>query len=231
MTTTANTARHGLENSELHDFYDKRGFSGRVGCGERPAVVVIDLARAWTVPYPASPLGSDLSGVIDQTNRILEVARAIPIPIFFTTMEFDPDGSDIGSVVARKTPHLWTLARGSEWTALDPRLNRLPGEVLIPKQRASAFFGTSLLSQLIAHNVDTLIVTGCSTSGCVRATAQTGFDNNFHVVVPREAVGDRSPSAHEANLFDIDARMGDVLATDDVLAYLARIRDGALAIR
>lgn len=92
--------------------------------------------------------------------------------------------------------------------------------MVIAKQRASTFFGTTLLSQLMARQVDTLIITGCSTSGCVRATSQVSHDYNLHTIIPREAVGDRSPTAHEANLFDINARMGDVVPVKDVLQYL-----------
>jgi maleamate amidohydrolase len=223
VTTNSQPRQHSLETEGLHDFYTQRGFSGRVGFGERPAVLVIDLARAWTEPFPASPLGSGLSAVIQQICKILRVARQIPLPVFFTTMEFDADGRDAGAVVALKTPHIAINARGSEWNQLHPALERQPHEVLIAKQRASAFHGTTLLSQLIAQSIDTLIVTGCSTSGCIRATAQDGFDYDFHVIVPREAVGDRSPSAHEANLFDIDARLGDVLPVEHVLRHLEQV--------
>lgn len=214
---------HNLENESLKDFYAKRGFTGRVGFGERPAVIVIDLARGWTEPYPISPMGSDLSKVVEQTVRILKVAREKDVPIYFTTMGYEPGLTDIGEVVLKKTPHLKIMEKGSDWLQLHPALDRRPNEVFIIKQRASAFWGTSLLSQLISRKVDTVILTGCSTSGCVRATAQNAFDDNLHVIVPREAVGDRSPTAHEANLFDIDARNGDVVSVDEVLEYLRRL--------
>lgn len=211
---------HTLASESLQKFYKERGFAGRVGFGVAPAVLVIDLAKAWT--NPASPLGSDLSGVVEQTRRVLRVARRKGLPIFFTTMAFEPGLVDCGDVVARKKRHTEILVRGSEWVQVDPALEMQPGEVLIVKQRASSFFGTSLLSQLVARRVDTLIITGCSTSGCVRATAQASHDNNLHTIVPREAVGDRSRTAHEANLFDIDARMGDVVSVEEVLEYLER---------
>jgi nicotinamidase-related amidase len=217
MTSEA-AGLHSLTNESLQSFYTARGFAGRVGFGVSPAVLVIDLARAWT--EPASPLGSDLSAVIEQTNRILAVARAKRLPIFFTTMAFDAGLVDCGDVVKRKKPHSSILVRGTKWVEIDPALGMGPDEVLIVKQRASSFFGTTLMSQLTARRVDTLIITGCSTSGCVRATAQAAHDYNLHTIVPREAVGDRSRSAHEANLFDIDARMGDVVSVEDVLRYL-----------
>lgn len=209
---------HGLGNNDLRDFYAKRGFSGRVGFGERPAVLIIDLAKAWT--DASSPIGSNLDAVIAQTGRILDAARPRGIPLFFTTTAFQPDLADCGATVLKKKPNQHILIQGTEWVELIPEMNFQQGDVLIVKQRASAFFGTPLLSQLVARSIDTLIVTGCSTSGCVRASSQAAHDNNLHTIIPREAVGDRSEVAHASNLFDIDARMGDVVSVDEVLAYL-----------
>ncbi|MCA9878326.1 MAG: isochorismatase family protein [Thermomicrobiales bacterium] len=209
---------HSLGNDELKHFYEQCGFAGRVGFGERPAVLIIDLAKAWT--DPTSPIGSDLTSVIAETARILEVARRNDVPLYFTTTAFQPDLADCGAQVLRKKPLQRIMIQGTDWVALDPAMGFRDGDVLIVKQRASAFFGTTLLSQLVARSIDTLIITGCSTSGCVRASAQASHDNNLHTIVPREAVGDRSPIAHASNLFDIDARMADVVSVDDVLAYL-----------
>ncbi|WP_297081514.1 isochorismatase family protein [uncultured Demequina sp.] len=208
----------------IADQYSAAGFSGRVGFGRRPAVVVIDFAKAWL--DPASPIGSDLSGAVAETIRILRAARASGTPVFFTTMAFEPDLSDVGQNVLRKKRHTEVQSKGSEWVELDPALERRPDEVLIVKQRASAFFGTPLLSQLIAHNVDTLIVTGCSTSGCIRASAQAAHDNNLRVIVPEGAVGDRNRAAHDSNIVDINARMADVVDVDDVLSYLETVNEG-----
>lgn len=205
--------------------YDAAGFGGRVGFGLRPAVVVIDFARAWL--DEESPMGSSLlAEPFDQTLRVLAAARATGTPVFFTTMAFEPDMSDLGANVLRKKPQSTLQVKGSKWVELDPRLERRPDEVLLVKQRASAFFGTPFLSQLISHSVDTLIITGCSTSGCIRASAQAAHDNNLRVIVPREAVGDRSPIAHESNLIDINARMADVVGIDEVLGYLGTVVDG-----
>lgn len=213
--------QHSLGNDELKQFYEQCGFSGRVGFGERPAVLIIDLAKAWT--DPASPIGSDLTSVINETVRILEVARRNDVPLFFTTTAFQADLSDCGAQVLRKKPLQRIMIQGTEWVELNPEMEFRDGDVLIVKQRASAFFGTTLLSQLVARSIDTLIITGCSTSGCVRASAQAAHDNNLHTIIPREAVGDRSPIAHASNLFDIDARMGDVVSVDEVLAYLDQV--------
>jgi nicotinamidase-related amidase len=217
----AEVDQHSLSNRPLQTFYRDRGLAGRVGFGVAPAILVIDLAKAWT--NPRSPLGTDLDSVIAETRRILAVARRKAVPVFFTTMAYEPGLVDCGENFRRKTPGIAMLVKGSDWVEIDPRLEVQPGEVVIAKQRGSAFFGTSLLSQLIAKRIDTVIITGCSTSGCVRATGLYARDYNLRPIVPREAVGDRSPSAHEANLFDIDARIGDVVSVDEVLRYLEGI--------
>lgn len=212
------SALHSLDNDGLQQFYERAGFAGRVGFGERPAILIIDIAKAWT--DPSSPMGSNLDDVIAQIVRLLDVARARQIPLFFTTTAFQPNLEDVGAAVLQKKPLQKLLINGTEWVQLHPDMGFQSGDVLIVKQRASAFFGTTLLSQLVARSIDTLIVTGCSTSGCVRASAQASHDNNLRTIVPREAVGDRSPIAHASNLFDINARMGDVISIDEVLEYL-----------
>ncbi|MCC6791223.1 MAG: isochorismatase family protein [Thermomicrobiales bacterium] len=210
---------HSLANQDLREQYLAAGFAGRVGWGKRPAVLVIDMAGAWTTP--GEQLGSNLQGVAGQIARILDVARQRgDVPVYFTTMAYDPEMRELGEIVRRKTPHTELMVRGSDRVQLIPDLGRRPNEPFFEKPRASAFFGTNLLSMLISERVDTAIVVGCSTSGCIRSTAESAFNNNFHVIVPAEAVGDRSWSAHEGALFDIDARFGDVVSVEDVLAHL-----------
>jgi maleamate amidohydrolase len=211
---------HSLDNPELLEYYVARGWCGRVGFGERPALLVVDLARAWLA---GAKVGSDLTAVVSHVLATLAAARGARIPIFFTTMAFESDLSDAGGVINRKLRHLDEFIKGSEMVELLPELERRPDEVLIVKQRPSAFFGTTLLSQLVGHRVDTLIITGCSTSGCIRATAESAVDNNLRAIVPREAVGDRCRSAHEANLFDINARYADVVPVAEVVGYLKGI--------
>jgi len=209
---------HSSSNAALRAQYEAAGFGGRVGWGARPALLVIDMAKAWV--DPGQQLGSDLSGVMCSILSLLRVARAADMPIYFTTMAYSMQ-AEIGHVVARKLTHLDKMVSGSERVALDPDLGRLPTEPLIEKPRASAFYGTHLLDMLISERVDTVIVVGCSTSGCIRGTCESAFNLNMHVIVPREAVGDRSSSAHEANLFDIDMRFADVVPLADVLDHLA----------
>lgn len=214
---------HGFGNEALTEQYRRAGFGGRVGWGQRPAILVIDMAKAWV--DAAEMLGSDLSGVMKNILRILPVARRKGIPIYFTTMAYDPEMREAGSVALKKTPHLREMVRDTERVALAPALERRPDETFIVKPRASAFTGTNILSMLISDRVDTTVVVGCSTSGCIRSTAESGFNESFHVIVPAEAVGDRSPSAHAAALFDIDNRFGDVTPVDEVLAHLESLPD------
>jgi nicotinamidase-related amidase len=221
MTEVAQRFEHSLENPELREFYRSAGFAGRVGWGERPALLVIDMAGAWT--DPGEQIGTDLSSVEDNIVELLAVARAKGLPVIFTTMSWDPSLTEIGKVVRRKTPHSEKMLHGTERVTLRPSLERRPDEPLVVKPRASAFFGTNVAAMLTDAKADTTIVVGCSTSGCIRATAESAFNRGYHVIVPAEAVGDRSASAHAANLFDIDARYADVEPVRDVLRTLSRI--------
>lgn len=217
MTTDYSTS-HSLSNSELKDIYEAAGFRGRVGWGERPAILVIDMAGAWTSPN--EQIGTDLSSVEESILPILSEARRAGLPVIFTTMSWDPSLSEIGTVVKLKTTHSVKMLHDSERVTLRPALERRANEPLVVKPRASAFFGTNVSGMLTSAKSDTVVVVGCSTSGCIRATAESAFNRGLHVIVPAEAVGDRSESAHEANLFDIDARYGDVVSLESVLNHL-----------
>jgi len=210
---------HALSNGQLREQYQLAGFAGRVGWGARPAVLVIDMAGAWT--DPREQLGSDLSEVLANVRLLLALARDRGVPVFFTTMAYDPDLAEVGTVLMRKLPHAAAMVRGSARVRLVPELERRANEPLIEKARASAFFGTNLLSMLVGRAIDTAVVVGCSTSGCIRSTCESAFNYNLHVIVPKEAVGDRSPSAHDAALFDIDARFGDVIPIQEALDHLS----------
>lgn len=151
---------------------------------------------------------------------MLEAARRAQVPIFFTTVAYDAECHEAG-VFIRKVPSLKYLVRGTRWVELDPRLGRRQTESLIEKQFASAFFGSSLASQLTTLGVDTVIVAGVTTSGCVRASVVDSLQHGFRTIVARECVGDRAPGPHQANLLDIDGKYGDVVGVDEVLAYLS----------
>jgi maleamate amidohydrolase len=202
------------------------GFHGPAGFGRRPALIVIDMSVGFT--DPESPLHCELEEVVEAIERLLAATRAARLPVVYTTVAYDAAAKERAAVFIDKVPALLTLEAGSRWVEIDPRLAPQPGEAVLTKLFASAFYGTPLGSLLAAQQVDGLIVAGASTSGCVRATAVDALQHGYRVVVPREAVGDRNPAAHEANLYDIDAKYGDVLPVEGVLDHLGQF---ALAAR
>jgi maleamate amidohydrolase len=209
-----------MTDETTREFYQKRGLAGRVGFGKRPALLIVDFIVGFT--DLSSPLALNLDSEVEATRRLLEVAREKRIPIFFTTIEYDEGYRDAG-VFIKKIPSLSVLQKGSRMTEVDERIRPRPGEHVISKKYASAFFGTSLASTLTASRCDTVLITGCTTSGCVRASAVDSCQYGFHTIVVREAVGDRAQGPHEANLFDIDAKYGDVVSLSEALEYLKGI--------
>ncbi len=198
-----------------------RGFGGRGGVGRRPALVVIDMTLGFT--DPESPLACDLEGPVSEIERLLEAARRAEIPIAFTTVAYRESDKLTAAAFIDKVPALLTLQAGTRWAENDPRLAPEETEPVLNTLFASGFFGTGLSSLLTAAGVDTLIITGASTSGCVRATAVDALQYGFRPVVPSEAVGDRNPDAHKANLYDIDAKYGDVVPIRETLDYLEEV--------
>lgn len=184
--------------------------------GARPALLLVDLSRGFT--EPESPLGCECGSVIDANRTLLAAFRERGLPVFFTTVVYD--SPDQAPVFRRRLPALNLLERGSQWVDIDSRLRPAAGEVLLEKQYASAFFGTDLLPRLREAGVDSLVVTGLTTSGCVRATAVDGLQHDFPVKVVREAVGDRNREAHEANLHDLHAKYADVVGLGELLDLL-----------
>lgn len=199
--------------SELRDWYQQRGLAARVGFGTGPAVLVVDMQRGFT--DPGFSLGADADDVIASVNTLTEAARLAGAPVVFTVCVYVRDAE----TWARKLPGQRDLAPGSEWVELDPRIARAPGDLVLEKHFASAFFETGLGDILRARGVDTVVTTGMTTSGCVRASTVDACSQGFRVAVPAEAVGDRAALPHQANLFDIDAKYGDVVSSADVLTY------------
>ncbi len=195
------------------------GFGERQGAVRRPALLVIDMSLGFT--SPDSPLHCDLVDVVGAVGRLLDAARAKALPVVYTTVSYGEGDKAVARAFIEKVPILLTLAEGSPFTQIDPRLAPLPHEPVLNKLFASAFFGTSLQSLLAAHDCDSVIVTGASTSGCVRATAVDVLQNGYRLLVPREAVGDRNPAAHEQALYDIDAKYGDVVSLEEALAAIS----------
>jgi len=196
---------------------EKRGFGLRMGFGNRPAVIVIDYLRAFT--DPAMVLGSNLDKEIAETNRVLDSAHKYNVPVMFSVVQYEEKDAADGGAWNLKHKGSPTLMAGSPGVEIDPRLHRELQDVIIMKKYASCFFGSDMVSRLMARSADTLIITGCTTSGCVRATAVDAIQYGFRPVVVREAVGDRSAPAHEQSLFDIHIKYGDVVSVDEVLNY------------
>ena len=202
--------------------YRDKGLASEVGFGRRPAVVVVDMIVGFT--DPDSPLGANLDRELAATRRLLEAARAKDVPVFFTTTSYGPACREAGYFV-RKVPSLEILQQGSKWVEIDPRLGRRSMETVIDKKYASAFFGTALASTLRVLGVDTVLLAGCTTSGCVRASVVDALQHGFRPIVPRPCVGDRAAEAHRANLLDIHGKYGDVVELDEALAYLAELEE------
>ena len=207
--------------AELHETLTRRGFAGRVGYGARPAVLVVDLIRGFT--DERCPLGADLDREVENTRRILEVARGAGAVVVFSTSYYD-EALDEAGLWSLKVPSSEWLIEGTEWVQVDQRLARAPGDMLLVKKYASCFFGTDLMSRLVSRGVDTLIITGCTTSGCVRASAVDACSFGLHTIVVEDAVGDRAPLSHLTCLFDIDAKYGDVTTADAVIEYLQSVQ-------
>lgn len=197
------------------------GFGDLSGFGIRPAIIVVDYINGFT--DPASALGSDLTSQLEATKTLLDYARRKNIPIAFTTVIYEPHFRD-GGYFIQKVPALKLLTADSKWVKVDERLERdESSEPLIVKKFASSFFGTHLHSFLTSERVDTAIITGCTTSGCVRATAVDALQYGYRVVVPEECVGDRSMEAHKANLYDIQTKYGDVTSLEIVVDYINQL--------
>lgn len=211
-------------SSEMDEFFKDRGFGLKIGYGDRPALIVIDLVRGFTDPQ--KPLGADLSMQLTETRRLLDAARRADITVYYTTVSYEGRDMQDAGIWAKKMAGLMTLRAGQPEVEVDPSLGRLPDEPVITKKYASAFFGTDLLARLNSLRIDTLLIAGCTTSGCVRATAVDAVQNGLRPMVVGEAVGDRSQAAHEQSLFDLQAKYADVVSADEVLEYLSGVASG-----
>jgi len=203
------------------------GFGGRQGFGRRPALLVVDMSLGFT--SPDSPLACELDDAVSAIADLLEVSRSRGVPVVFTTVSYGEGEKAAARAFIEKVPILLTLAAGSPFVEIDPRIAPLRHEPVLNKLFASAFFGTPLQSLLTAAGCDSVIVTGASTSGCVRATAVDVLQHGCRVVIPREAVGDRDGRAHEQALHDIDAKYGDVVSLTDALGWLEALPHSTLS--
>ena len=202
---------------EAQRLYDEKGIGNRVGFGSRPCLLIVDFARGFT--DPASPVGAPLDAEVAATAEVLAVAREAGALVVFLTTGYNPDFRDGGRFV-EKVPALRVMVVGSPWVEIDDRLRPREGEHVILKKFSSGFLGTNLGLLLTSQGIDTVIIAGCSTSGCVRAAAHDACSYGYRAIVARECVGDRAQAPHEANLFDINAKYADVVSKVEVIAYL-----------
>lgn len=205
------------------EIYSRSGIGTRTGAGRKPAVVVVDLQYGFT--DPSCPVGGDLTEVVAATVQLIGAAREQGVPVAFTAVAFHPSTLEREAWL-RKMPGLKELVEGSRWCQIDERVRPLASEPVWQKRASSAFFGTPLLPFLVGAGVDTLIVSGCVTSGCVRATVVDSVSWGFRTIVPAECVGDRAEGPHAWNLFDIDSKYADVEPLDQVVAMLAESETG-----
>ena len=204
--------------SNLDIDYARAGFGGRLSVGQKPALLVIDVVMAYL--EPDSPLYAGVEAALAANERLVQAARAAGIPVIFTNVVYQPGGLD-GGQFFRKVPALKAFETGSAMGAFPPSLQPLPTELVVSKQYPSAFFGTSLASTLHAAGIDTLLMGGFSTSGCVRASALDALQHGFAPFVVRDACGDRDSAPHEANLFDMQAKMAEVIDEERALGIMA----------
>ena len=204
---------------EDDQFFKDKGFGLRMGFGQRPALLVIDFVNAFT--DPSTMLGSDLSAQIEAANRLVDAAHKRNLPVIFSTVSYDEEELHDSGIWAMKHKGTRLLVAGSAAVAIDARIHHNDRDPIIVKKYASCFFGTDLVPRLLNRGIDTLVIAGCSTSGCVRATAVDACQNGFRPIVVQEAVGDRSKAAHDQSLFDLNSRYADVVSVDEVLTYFA----------
>lgn len=195
--------------------------SRTLNVGSKPALIVVDVVNGFTDPDCA--LGTACPEVVSANKALLAEFRRQKIPIFFTTVVYYHESQ--ATIFRQKLPALECLQPNSYWIKVDAALERRVSEPLIEKQWASAFFGTDLANQLMACGADSLVVTGLTTSGCVRATVVDGLQHNYAVLIPREAVGDRDLAVHEASLYDLNKKYADVVLLSDLLVRLRLLTD------
>jgi len=206
------------QKADLAGDYRDAGFGRALPFGARPALLIVDFVRAYI--EPGSPLYANCAPAFASAKRVLTAAREAGIPVIFTGVEYEPGGIN-GGVFYRKVGALKLFDKGSRLGEYCDGMEPRSGELLLLKQYASAFFGTSLAATLTSLGIDTVIITGVSTSGCVRATALDACQYGFVPFVVRDAVGDRDPRPHEASLFDLQAKYAEVVGEAEILAHLA----------
>jgi maleamate amidohydrolase len=203
--------------------YKDAGFGKPVLRGMSPAIVVVDFTYGFT--DPKYPTATDMTDEITSTRKLLDVARCRGVPVFFTAISYS-EGEVEALPWLRKSSGMAALLTGTRLVEVDGRLSPAPSEPIVIKHGASAFHGTNLAALLIGRQIDTVIVVGATTSGCVRASVVDAVQNGFSVLVVRDCVADRAQGPHDANLFDIEQKYGDVISINDALDYLDNFNSG-----
>ena len=208
-----------MPGSETEESYERAGITNnRVGFGETPALIVVDVQQAFT--DPECRIGAEMTPMVERSNDLIAAAREGDVPVVFTrTVATHPEGDDFG-VWIEKFPTLDILIEGSGWVDLDDRLNVRSGDHVLDKRQASAFHETELDSMLTAWGVDTVVLCGCTTSGCIRATGVDACAHGYRASVAEDGVADRARDPHDSNLFDLNAKYADVRSTDALADYL-----------
>lgn len=203
---------------DREEIYQRAGMTDQFGYGTSPAVVAVDIQQGMT--DPENPLGAQLDEMVERNNRVVDAAHENDVPVVWTRVVYThPDTADGGLWPQRIEP-LQTLKAGSRWVELDERCAVEERDHILDKKQASAFHDTELDSMLTAWGIDTVIATGCSTSGCLRASVIDACANGYRVVIPEGCVDDRSDEQHDANMYDMAAKYADVRPLDDVVTYL-----------
>ena len=216
-----------LSVAEFLRFYDKRGYGHSVGFGARPAVLVIDFSIAFTLGTENFP-GGGYDVEVARTRELLDAARSAGVPILYTTIAYGPDMKDAGFWAA-KIPWIKGLQTGTREVEIDERLAVRPGEPVLVKKYPSAFFGTTLDAELKRRGVDTLIVAGCTTSACVRATTVDSMQHGYRTILAKDAIGDITPTLHAIHLADLTSRYADAHDVAEIGAYLGALKQAKTA--
>ncbi|MEM8844450.1 MAG: isochorismatase family protein [Pseudomonadota bacterium] len=199
------------------EVYARQGYGHKSGFGKKPAVVVVDFVNGFADPDQFG--GGNIQEAIKSTVKLLDSARKVPIPIAYTRVVYADDQSDVG-IFCLKAPNLAKLTETAHASQIVDELAPLPGDYIVRKLQPSAFFGTNLSAWLIMHGVDTVIVTGCTTSGCVRATVVDSMSYNFRTIVASDCVGDRAIGPHNANMFDMEQKNADLMTQHEISELL-----------
>jgi nicotinamidase-related amidase len=207
-------------DERTRETYDRATFGGELTLGERPAVLVVDFSTGFT--DPECPMGADMTDAVEACRRVLDVARSQGVLILYTVVAYAAHLRDAG-IGIQKSPAIGQLQLGSPWAEVDPRLGLRDDEVVIVKKFPSALFGTPVVSIFATERIDTVVLCGAVTSGCIRATAVDLYSHGYPTLLPSDCVADRAEGPHVANLFDLSAKYVDVVTSAEAIAYLERV--------